>query len=113
MRGRDTLPAAMAIRMKPADRRAEILDAAVRTAAAVGFMRMTRDDIARTAGCTGGLVSARLGTMEKLRDEVMRQAVKHEVLQVVAEGMALRHRHAIKAPADLQKRAAASLAARV
>jgi len=99
----------MAIRMKPADRREEILDAAVRTAAAVGFSRMTRDDIARTSGCTPGLVSARLGTMERLRNEVMRRAVREEVLAVIAEGIALRHPHALKAPDDLRKRAAATL----
>ena len=102
--------AAMAIRMKPHERRTEILDAALRTASAVGFMRMTRDDIARTAGCTAGLVTVRLGVMEKLRDEVMREAVKREVLPVVAEGIALRHRHAVRAPLELRQRAAASLA---
>jgi AcrR family transcriptional regulator len=99
----------MAIRMNPDERRAEVLDAALRTAAAVGFMRMTREDVARAAGCTPGLVSARLGTMKRLRDEVMKAAVRREVLPVIGEGIALRHPHAIKAPADLQKRAAASL----
>lgn len=99
----------MSIRMRPSDRRAEILDAAVRAAAAHGWQRMTRDDVARVAQASPGLVSARLGTMEKLRDEVMREAVRREVLEVVAEGVALRHRHALKAPEDLQQRALARL----
>ena len=97
------------IRMDPADRRAEILDAALRAATAVGFMRMTRDDIARAANTSPGLVSARLGTMRKLRDAVMQHAIKREALQVIAEGVALRHPHALKAPADLQARAVRSL----
>lgn len=99
----------MAIRMNPDERAAEVLAAAVRTAAAVGFARMTREDIAKAAACTPGLVSARLGPMSKIRDTVMKRAVRDEVLAVVAEGIALRHPHALKAPADLQKRAAASL----
>lgn len=103
------IAAAMAIRMNPDERRAEVLAAALRTAAAVGLSRMTREEIAKAAGCTPGLVSARLGTMRKIRDEVMHQAVKQEVLPVIAEGIALRHPHALKAPADLQKKAAQSL----
>ena len=97
----------MSIRMKPTERRAEVLEAAVRAAAAHGWQRMTRDDIARVAGTSPGLVSARLGTMEQLRDLVMREAVKREVLEVVAEGVVMRHRHALKAPEDLQQRALA------
>lgn len=97
--------------MKPHERRAEILDAAVRTASSMGFMRMTRDDIARTAGCTGGLVSARLGSMEKVRVEVMREAIRREVLSIVAEGIALRHRDALKAAPELRQRAVTSLSA--
>lgn len=100
----------MAVRMKPDERRTEILDAAVRTAASVGFMRMTRDDIARAANCTPGLVSIRLGGMEKLKDAVMREAVKRgEPLSVIAEGISLRNRHALRAPADLRQRAVATL----
>lgn len=103
------IAAAMSVRMNPDERRAEVLAAALRTAAALGLSRMTREDIAKAAGCTPGLVSARLGTMKRVRDEVMRLAVRQEVLPVVAEGIALRHPHALKAPTDLQKRAAASM----
>lgn len=99
----------MSFRMTPADRRDDILAAAVRTAAAIGFTRMTRDDIARTADTSAGLVSARLGTMEKLRDAVMLRAVLDEVLIVVAEGIATRHRHALRAPEALRRKALQSL----
>ena len=112
MRPIKSAPVDMAVRMRPAERRAEILAAAVRTAAAVGLQRMTRENIATAAGCTPGLVSARLGTMRQIRDKVMREAVRREELTVIAQGIALRHPHAVRAPAELQRRAAASLLSR-
>ena len=99
----------MSIRMKPADRRLEILEAALVAAQRHGWARMTRDHVAAVAKTSPGLVSARLGTMDALRGHVMRLAVRQGVESVVAEGLALRHPAALKAPDDLKARALASL----
>lgn len=100
----------MSVRMKPKDRRAEVLEAALRAAEQFGVLSMTRDQIAVLANCSPGLVSARLGSMENTRASVMRLAVKRGSAAVVAQGLALRDKHALNAPEDLKKRALEHLA---
>lgn len=96
-------------RMGKRARHDDILDATLRVAALVGYNRMTRDDIALAAGCSPALVSEALGTMPALRRSCMRQAVAREVLPVIAQGLALRDPHALRAPEELRVRAAGSL----
>lgn len=96
-------------RMSPKERRAEILAAALRVAVMTGYNRITRDDIAIAAGCSPALVSDALGTMVALRRGVMRAAVAGRVLPVIAQGLALRDPHALRAPPELRALAAASL----
>ena len=95
-------------RMAPKDRKAEVLEAAIRTASKVGWRRMTRADIAAEAGTSDALVSTRLGTMEAIRKTVMREAVKRSIAPVVAQGLAERNPIAMKASDELK--AAARLA---
>ncbi len=90
----------------PELRTATLLDVAVNLAAADGWRALTREAIARAAGVSTGLVSARLGTMEALRRSVMRAAVQRRVVRVVAEGLAAGHPAARRADADLRALAA-------
>lgn len=100
------------VRMKPADRTQLLLDVAVQLAQRHGLANLTRDQIAEAAGVAQGLVTTRLGTMAEMRRAVMRQAVKREILSIVAEGLATRNEHALKAPPALRAKALASLAPR-
>ena len=88
-------------------RTAELLDAALKLAAAEGWSNLTRDGIARVAGCSFALVTLRLGTMESIRRSVMRAAVRTRNVAVVAEGLALKDRQALKADQALRDLAAA------
>lgn len=97
-------------RMQPDKRSAEILDAAVKLAKRVGFRKLTRDGVADAAKVSPGLVSTRFGGVEKLRDEVMRVAVRDEILPIVADGVANGNRIARRAPVALRERALQSLA---
>lgn len=83
--------------MKSDDRREAIMTAALTVATKVGYMTMTRDQIAAEADCSPGLVSAYLGTMPAMRRAVMRAAVARRVLAVVAQGLAMRDKHAMAA----------------
>ena len=96
-------------RMGKRARHDSILDAALRVAEHRGYQMMTRDDIALAAGCSPALVSEVLGTMQALRRSVMRAAVSREVLPVIAQGLALRDVHAIRAPESVRLAAAKSL----
>ena len=93
-------------------RTTDILGAALRVAERDGFASLRRDAIATEAGVTGGLVTIRLGTMEQVKRSVMRQAIKIRSLRIVAEGLAAKDRHALKASPELRAEAAAWLAAR-
>ena len=90
----------------PDIRTAALLDVALRLAAANGWRSLTREAIARAAGVSTGLVSARLGTMTDLRRSVMRAAVQHGTVSVVAEGLAARHPAAMRADPALRDLAA-------
>jgi len=96
-------------KLKPSDRIAQILSAALVVASKVGYARLTREDIAKRADVPASLISYHLGTMPALRRKIMREAIRTECLPVVAQGLAIRDRFALKAPADLRARAVASL----
>lgn len=87
----------------------KLLCAALVVAAAKGYNRMTRDDVAVEAGVSPALVSLRLGTMEAMRRRVMRAAVRRSVTAVVAQGLVARDRFAESASVDLREKAARSL----
>lgn len=91
------------------DRTRQLLDAALLVAERDGFANLRRDAIAEEAGVNGSLVSLRLGTMEAVRRDVMRLAIKRACLPVIAQGLAARDRHALKAPPELKEKALASL----
>lgn len=90
-------------------RKADILAAAMDEAEAMGFANITRRGIAKRAGVSEPLVNKYLGTLKQLRRTVMRQAVKHEHLGVIAQGLAARNQYALHASKELQARALASL----
>ena len=96
-------------RMDVDSRKASILQAALDEASAAGVDKMTRKAIAERAGVTVSLVNKYLGTMIQLRRTVMRQAVKHSVLPIIAQGLASRNAYALKASPELKAAALASL----
>lgn len=96
-------------RMKPDDRRGEILAAALFLAQDKNYNTVSRDEIAERAGTSVGLVSRYFGTMPKLKRAVMRAAIKAEALPIIAQGLAAQDPHAMKAPQELKQRAVALL----
>lgn len=86
-----------------------LVDVALKIAETKGWQAMTREAIAKRAECSTGIVSLRFKTMENMRRTVMRAAVKREVLAVVAQGLTMKDRHALKAPEELRQRALAQV----
>jgi AcrR family transcriptional regulator len=99
----------MQTHMNPADRKKQILEVAVTLSKKQGYQHVTREDIARGAECATGLINRYFGTMPQLRRAVMRWAVKHGELAIVAQGIVAKDPQALKAPDDLKQRALASL----
>lgn len=96
----------MTTRQLPDDRARTLLQVALGLAAIRGWRSITRDDIAAVAGVSPALVSARLGTMDALRRSVMRAAVAQRCVPVVAQGLAVKDRQAMRADETLRAAAA-------
>lgn len=92
-------------KLKPEVRKAQILAAACDLAIDIGYANVRRDNIAKAAGVAMGTVNKYFSTMTQLRGDLMRYAVKNELLPIIAQGLACRDKHALKAPRDLQNRA--------
>jgi AcrR family transcriptional regulator len=92
-------------RKAPADRREEILNAALDLAGRIGYTKVSRDKIADKIGLTGQAVQYHIGTMAKLRRDLMRHAIRKENLVVIGQGLAARDSHAAKAPEALRRKA--------
>ncbi len=71
---------------------------------------MTREAIATRAGVAFGSINHEFGTIDKLRDAVMEDAVTNERLDIIAQGLADGHPLARAAPDDLRTRAVRALA---
>lgn len=99
----------MTTRLKPADRKKQILDVAVRLAERIGYQRVTRHAIAEAAETSDAIVSHYHGTMTSLRRDIMRTAVRTKCLTIIAQGLAVNDPHALKASDELKKSALASL----
>lgn len=97
-------------RLHPDDRKQEILNAAIKVAGRPGgWGKMTRDAVAREAGCAEGLVSKYFGTMIAFRRSIMRAAIQARNLAVVAQGLAAGDTNAQKAPPELKAAAVETL----
>lgn len=96
-------------RLRPAQRREQILEAAVELAATGHYQKITRQAIADEAGIAPTLVTHYFGSMPLIRREVMIYAVRNECLRVIGQGLASQDLHALQASPGLQSAALGSL----
>lgn len=90
-------------------RKAEMISAALLEAEENGFTNLTRRSIANRCGVAEPLVNHYLGTLPQLKRTIMRAAVSKSVLKIIAEGLAIRDPHALKASDELKQQAIASI----
>lgn len=97
-------------RLLPDDRKQQILNAAIIVAAQPnGWAKLTREAVAREAGCADSLLSKYFGTMINFRRSIMREAIRLNDLSVIAQGLAAGDKCAQKVHPDLKFRALNSL----
>ena len=97
---------------KQTSTRASILAACLVLAERFGYRNITREAIAAASSVPPSVVSYHLGTMVELRRHVMREAVRCRSLPVIAQGLVMRDRHALKAAVELQEAAMQSFVKR-
>ena len=98
----------MTTRLKPDDRRELILAAAIIMSVHPGYnyRTWTREEVADIANVAPGLINHYFTTMDNLRDETMRFAIRLCRADVVAQGLSVRDEIAMDAPDSLKKAAA-------
>lgn len=96
----------MVKRLEPTERRGQILQAAVSLAQDRGYHKLTRDGVAVEAGVSFGLVTRYFGSIDTLKQKVMRVAVEQDILEIIAAGLAVGDPIARSAPGELKVKAA-------
>lgn len=98
------------MKLDPKFRKELIIQAAIRVANKPdGWSKMTRESVAKEAGCAEGTVSLHFNTMKQFRRAVMRAAIRKEHLYIVGQGLAARDECAMKVDKALQHRALQAL----
>lgn len=96
-------------RMSPKDRTRHLLECGLRLAERDGYKNVTMGALGMAAGVSRTLSHRYFSNVNQFRVAVMRAAVKQENLTVIAQGLAAKDPHALKAPEELRRRAAATL----
>ena len=90
-------------------RKDHILRTALVAAKEHGYTSVTRTLLAEKAKVSPGLVTYYFASMVQLKRAIMRAAVEHEILEVIAQGLSMGDKNAQKASDELKARAAIAL----
>lgn len=101
-----TIHKVVKLRVDPALRKDHILSTALAISEIKGYNKITRDDVAEAAGVSMGLITHYFETMNQLKRDIMRAAVKRGYVAIIAQGLTNKDRHALKASKELKTQAA-------
>ena len=94
-------------RMHPQLRKEQIIQAALEVATEVGYSNLTRKILADRIEVSPATIQRYYPTIPQLKRAVMRAAIKHERLPVIAQGLVVKDPHAMKASGVLKAQASA------
>lgn len=78
------------IRMKPAIRKQQILDAAVELAVEKGYRNITRKDVAIASKSASGLIGRYFKTVAGLKRAIVETAIEREIMPILAENLSIK-----------------------
>ena len=96
-------------RLSEGERKAQIMRAAMALSERHGYTEITRQQIAKRASCSPGLVSNYYGDMPAVRKAIMRAAIEGRRFKVILQGLSRNDPTAKRAPASVKTAALASL----
>lgn len=76
-------------RMLPAARREIILSCAINLAKNIGYATLTRAKVAKLARVSDALIAYYFKGRDGLKIAVMRHAIKHEILEIMMQGLSV------------------------
>lgn len=80
-------------RCDPRIRKRQILDTAIQLAHKIRYMDLTREQIAEVANVSSSLIAYYFGTIERLRRAVWQEAIRHNIVPILAQDLASANRH--------------------
>ena len=90
--------------MNPLARKQKILEAAIRLSLTSGYRNITRKDVALSAQSAQGLIGHYFINITNLKKEVLKEAVKREIIPILIENLSDRESERIQLhPALKQK----------
>ena len=87
------------------ERRESILAAGVKASEKIGYLTVTRVDIAKVAGVSPALVQYHFNTMDELRERLIKKAIETENVRVLAQAMGVLDPSTAEAPQELKRKA--------
>ena len=90
-------------------KRENVLIVATSLASSVGYQNITREDVAQSAFTSAGTVSGLFGSMEQLKQEVVKFAIANACLPVIAQALAARNKLAMCIPDELKRKVAEAM----
>lgn len=87
-------------------RKQELLEVAIKLANEGNYLTLTRQDIAREADVSPSLVPHYFGTMDNLREAIIREAIKRKLARIIAHGLANQNPLVRQAPVETRRLAA-------
>lgn len=97
-------------RVQPIYRKRALVITAVELAWSSGYAIVTRYSVAKAAGVSDGAVQRYFRTTGLLKAAVMEYAIKQEIVEIVAQGLAVNDRHALQCSRELKEKAARYIA---
>ncbi len=94
---------------KPLGAKSHVLDVAVALARIDGYRHVTREELAKSAGVSVGMISKYFGTMVHLRRAIMSAAVSRGDLVIIAQGLVVGDPKARVAPDSIKRQAVNAL----
>lgn len=98
-------------RMQPGKRRSYILTVAIELSKTHGYRNITREEVAKASRVSESLINTYFGTIEELRQCVIRQAVIEEIPIIIAQHLAVADDNSINISSHLKELAAEYLRA--
>ena len=99
----------MKTRMKAKDRKTVILETAIQLAVVGNFSTITREDVAKAAGCARTLITYYFPTMCELRNEVLKEGIDRKISTLINQGIVHRHKFINGVPKDILNNAVKTL----
>lgn len=92
-------------RLKRVDRKRQIIKIAINLSLELGYTNFTAMQVAERAQIRHGLIFHYFDSMDALRKQVMKTAIKDEVLNIVLQGLCLSDPVALNAPPEIKRKA--------